>query len=546
MRPIVPKFNQNMSPAVVRAVRSLPKKGGVVRFAPGEYHFYPEGTQAEYCAVSNNAFGEKRGVFVLKDLEDVTIDGGGSRFVLHGEISPWILKNCRKVRLKNFSVDYAYPFHIEGRVRDAGEHWFDLEIDTQKYPYFVRDGVLRMQTPEWTSSAEVVSLITEFDPVRQSMACNHCFYCYRGGKFTGKEGVFECKALADGLVRVKMFTYAPPCVGNIMTFVLSARECSVIFAQDCRDLALKKIDIHAASGMGVICQTSENIFLQDVRVISNGQRTLSTEADATHFVNCSGSLRIHRCIFENMDDDAVNLHGVYLPVKTKTENILDCEYRHGNIGAFREGDAIRLLCAGTLQEVARAKILRVCDQTEREVKLVLDRTVPGGGDCVVENLTRRFSYVHIWQCVTGKNRPRGFLVTSGGKVVLENNLFYHANCGVEMAGDADFWFESGAVDEVIIRNNLFRDCGHAYDVAAINICPHVGGSSAAYHGRVKIYGNVFQSFNPWIVHAQNVEKLQIYDNRYLPTDHYPYIYRHRSIEAHHCGLETRGNIDFRE
>lgn len=535
---------KNASEVVAEAIKSLPSKGGDIIFEKGVYHFYKQGTQKQYCAVSNNAFGIKNSAFILKNLENVTIDGNGSQFIFHGDISPFIVKDCKNVCLKNFSIDYEYPFHVEGIVRAAGENWVDLEIDEKIYPYFIEKGVMRMKTPDWESPEGVVSLITEFDPIRQSMALNHCFYCYKSGRFSGEEGTFECEKLKNGLVRVKMYMYAPPFLGNIMTFLFSNRECSAVFAENSKDLILKNVRIFCASGMGVICQTTENILLDSVIVTNNGTRYLSTEADATHFVNCSGSLRMKRCVLEYMDDDAVNMHGVYLKVTGGRGNTIDCMYEHGNISGFREGDELRLIHAVTLEETAQAQIVKVKNVDEKNIQLILDREVKVSDGMVAENLSRRFSSVHIWKCITGKNRPRALLVTTAGKVIIEDNLFYQANCGVEMAGDADFWFESGAAENVIIRNNVFRDCGHAYDVAAINICPHVGSSQAVYHKSVKIYGNKFLTFNPWIVSANNVGNLEIYDNMFLKTSNYPYIYHHKNIETEFCNVKQRNNLNF--
>ena len=42
---------------------------------------------------------------------------------------------------------------------------------------------------------------------------------------------------------------------------------------------------------------------------------MSTNCDATHFISCSGEIRIARCVFRGMGDDAANVHGFYLTVR---------------------------------------------------------------------------------------------------------------------------------------------------------------------------------------------------------------------------------------
>lgn len=47
-------------------------------------------------------------------------------------------------------------------------------------------------------------------------------------------------------------------------------------------------------------------------------RVISITADATHFVNCGGYIRLLDCTFENQKDDATNIHGLYMPVDSMT------------------------------------------------------------------------------------------------------------------------------------------------------------------------------------------------------------------------------------
>ncbi|MDY6313667.1 MAG: hypothetical protein SPL89_00650 [Clostridia bacterium] len=97
--------------------------------------------------------------------------------------------------------------------------------------------------------------------------------------------------------------------------------------------------------MGVICQLSENITLTDVTAVPSEGRTLSVDADATHFVNCSGTIHMKDYRFESMMDDACSIHGIYMPVVKK----LSCtrvllrfgHFQQYGVNIFRRGDKIR-------------------------------------------------------------------------------------------------------------------------------------------------------------------------------------------------------------
>ncbi|MGC3978967.1 MAG: hypothetical protein QM751_12520 [Paludibacteraceae bacterium] len=71
--------------------------------------------------------------------------------------------------------------------------------------------------------------------------------------------------------------------------------------------------------MGVIAEKTGNISLNKVNICRRpgSNRILSVTADATHFCNCKGKVTIENCLFENMLDDACNMHGTYTKVEQK-------------------------------------------------------------------------------------------------------------------------------------------------------------------------------------------------------------------------------------
>ena len=96
----------NATPTVIEAVGTLRRAGGgTLLFEKGEYHFYDEGTEKIYYAVSNNATGEKHIVFPLQEMNHITVDGGNSSFVIHGKIFPFAIDHCQHVTVKNIYFD---------------------------------------------------------------------------------------------------------------------------------------------------------------------------------------------------------------------------------------------------------------------------------------------------------------------------------------------------------------------------------------------------------------------------------------------------------
>ena len=103
---------EDFTPAVNRALEDVGPGGAELIFSRGIYRFYPERAAIRFCAVSNNSAGDRQVVFPLVGTRNLTIDGGGSEFLFYGELSPFVCDGASNICLKNFSVDYPYPFPV--------------------------------------------------------------------------------------------------------------------------------------------------------------------------------------------------------------------------------------------------------------------------------------------------------------------------------------------------------------------------------------------------------------------------------------------------
>ena len=114
-----------------------------------------------------------------------------------------------------------------------------------------------------------------------------------------------------------------------------------------------------------------------------------------------------------------------------------------------------------------------------------------------------------------------------GRVVVENNRIASSGAGIKISGDANFWFESGAVRDVLIRNNEFGDCCYGSPVwgrAAIDIDPEIEsphGNAACFHSNIRIENNRFCTFDVGILFARSVNGLVFRGNTIRRTNSYP-------------------------
>ena len=143
------------------------------------------------------------------------------------------------------------------------------------------------------------------------------------------------------------------------------------------------------------------------------------------------------------------------------------------------------------------------------------------GDAI-DNISR-MPDVNIKKCRTGNNRPRGFLISTPGKVIIEENEFYNSHCAIAILGDANFWYESGAVNDVVIRNNVFKDCCYASGGPVIYISPEIrqmNESLECFHKNISIENNRFDTFDTGLLYALSVDGLNFTGNRYCQTKTY--------------------------
>ena len=103
--------------------------------------------------------------------------------------------------------------------------------------------------------------------------------------------------------------------GTVLAMRTWQRPAPGVFLSHNTNTVLKNIQVHYAEGMGLLAQVCDNIRLDSFSVCLKGKedpRYFTTQADATHFSNCKGLILSENGLYENMMDDAINVHGVYL------------------------------------------------------------------------------------------------------------------------------------------------------------------------------------------------------------------------------------------
>jgi hypothetical protein len=149
---------------------------------------------------------------------------------------------------------------------------------------------------------------------------------------------------------------------------------------------------------------------------------------------------------------------------------------------------------------------------------------------VMENMSWTPDFV-MSGCTCRNNRARGCLISTPGKVAVENNRIASSGAAIKISGDANYWFESGAVRDVLICGNEFSDCCYgppAWGRAVIEIDPEIeapDGLAECFHRNIRILNNRFFTFDPGILFARSVDGITFSGNTVRRTQSYPMMNR---------------------
>ena len=142
-------------------------------------------------------------------------------------------------------------------------------------------------------------------------------------------------------------------------------------------------------------------------------------------------------------------------------------------------------------------------------------------------------------CTVRQNRARSILLSTSGDVWIENNNFSSMMAGISIGGDANFWFESGPVHNVVIRNNTFTNCcTSGQNQACIIVDPNIldlKNKTDYFESNIVIEGNKFRTFDNAVLSAHSVDNLVFKNNTIQQTFDYDPLYPNRAaIKASFC------------
>ena len=523
-----------------------------IEFKPGVYHFFPEKAYEKYVKISNNDNGLRKFIFALEGRKNITINGNGSTFIFHGSVIPFLIENSTNIKVENLNIEYDFPFDFEGVVvaNNEKDKTFDLKIHEDN-KYKIKDDILYFSGYDWEIGLgeNIVYNASTKSPEYFTSHYEHNWH----------ENFLKAQQLDDKIVRFSNLNAVKvPPVGSIYSDKGPHGENRNIVGfrvYKSKNLELNNINVYHAGAMALIAEKTETISLNKFNIIlkEGSSRVISATADATHFINCKGKISIKNSRFENMLDDATNVHGTYMIcdeiIDSLTVAVKFGHFQQQGFDFAEKGDTLRFINKTNLLTEGIGVVKRIDMANENYYTIAFENELPdfGNKNIALENMTWMPSLA-VENCTVKQNRARSLLISTSKPVLIENNYFASMMAGIRICGDANYWYESGPVSNVVIRGNTFENLGiggHAPQ-AILQIDPIIGKNyrkDGYYHKNITFENNIIKTFDPLIIYALSVDGLKIINNTIIQTSTYPKIFSELSqFDLQYCvNVKIEGN-----
>lgn len=517
---LLPDSREN---AVLKVQKALEvcktKQNPVLVFSKGRYDFWPQyAIEKPYFESNTDVIPLRRCAILIEEMSNLVIDASGSDFIFHDRIQPFTIDNSTNITLKNVSIDWDIPLTAQSQVVNLGEGFLDLKINILESPYVIENKKLFFVGEGWRSPWDATM---EFDSathlIMPETGDPSCF----GNNWTEYDAI----ELEPGVLRIYNNFMRNPIKGNYLVMRHSARDHAGAFIFESKNISIENLNMYHNAGLGILSQYSENISFKHVNSVPNAakNRYFCGHDDGLHFSNCKGQIVVDSCRFLGLMDDPINIHGTNVKVvEIKNDKTLVCQFMHGQaIGlnwarpgeriGFIDNESLNTFSTGLVESFKPISTHLFELSFKEEVSQDLEKGY------ALENLTWTPD-AHIMNSFFGSNRARGILVSSPGKIIIEGNTFESSGSAILIAGDANQWYESGAVKDVTIRNNIFNDpclsSMYQFCEAIITILPMVPSPDVnkPFHQNIRIENNTFKPFDYPILYAKSVTGISFIGN----------------------------------
>ena len=465
----------NATPAVRAAVERL-ENGGTLRFAKGEYHFFEEGAADVFLASVGSSTGMKKAVFHLDGLKDVTIDGGSSTFVFHGNAFPFVAERCDGVKIGNFTARVFRLPLVEFTITEKNDEGFLCRFAEGSAPYEVADGNLFFDLDEgrFDSRERVISVHALRYCQIQYIASPGCHY----DKDTLASTFYPVTAEDRGGGEV-FFRYCndphPKNAGKcsfpldepLCLLLASDRNRSLMAFADCRDVEVADVDVRSGVAMGIVAEMCENVRILRYNVRPDDGAHVSLTADAIFLVDTKGCIEIAESEICWGLDDVMNIHGNYTRLESadgRRSELAIQRFNYAGYFPYRVGEQIEFSRGkGPGKSILGRAVVAAFPKPGRDAaraEIVFDRDIPEAWiGCDVANVSHA---PNVW---IHDNFFHDFLhirLSAFADILFERNRLRNGNSAIYHDDLTGYWGECGPAHTLVVRDNDIEDMRNTF------------------------------------------------------------------------------------
>ena len=415
---------------------------------------------------------------VFENLRDVVINGNGSDVLTRIPSQIAVFRNCENVTFKGFSFDSAILPFTQGTVVAVDPEkglWLDVEI----HEGYETENVT-------TERAQV------FDPQTQRLKTNLWTLCWGHNE--------RIERLENGNWRMTFQREDRNRnieVGDLTVLGTRSDErlaTHTIILENSRYCTLEDITVYVSNCFAFLEYAGHGNRYIRCKVIKKPddptrsfQRLRSANADAFHSKFATLGPHIEECVFLYHGDDCIAINGnFYIVVYSDANKVVILE-RFGHRLRIEEGDGVRftsyegailgdsIVEAITLRTDVGSEIIATAwrkyelaggsAQIPRnlriyELTLETNMDVQSGGN--VYAINRVGNGFVAKNNILGHTRARGILVKASDGIITGNTII-GCELGAIVIAPELYWLEAGFSSNLIIENNIIRDCFFHHD-----------------------------------------------------------------------------------
>lgn len=488
-----------------------------IKLEKGVYDLFSQSAKKELTYITNTA-GEKEVpnhihtyAIVLRELQDVEIDGQGAELKIHGLMTNMFVDKCSNIKISNLIIDHERPTVSEIEIVKKSGFTAVLRVHPDSR-YEIKKGKLTFVGDNWSRKANknstfpmTMAAFAE-EPDRLVRTMIHPFFA-----------AARVKEIEKNLLKVRYFLLPAFKKGDRFAIGTNTRYEVGIFLNRSNGITFKNVAQHYNHSHALVAQLSSDITLDTVVFAprKGSGRMVASHTDFLHFCLCSGNIVVKNSCFEGANDDGINVHGVFWDIKSAEKDEVLAVFKHHQtygFNAFDAGDTVTFVNKSDLLPVFSSKVVSSEMVNPYVTKIILADRIPDAAksNCSIENASRNAN-LEYKNNYLAMGTARGVLATTAGRVDIVENTFRKTDmAGVFISDDCRAWYESGAVKDVNIEGNKFIECGKT----TVLIWPENQTHRGAVHCNINIENNAFKLRKTSAIVARSTDDIKIKSNSF--------------------------------